>query len=355
MIGSPVRFRVRWALVLAAGLQGCSGGDNESLRSASSAAVTDTSSVPTASTSLEYAGMCEASAAAVSADRFAVADDEVNVLRVYGTDPTVGVTDSVDLWPYLRLTETRNRGADIEAAAALGDTVYWIGSHSRNSEGELRRIRHRIFATVLHSDRQHGMVEPVGVPYSNFLDDLIADARYARFGIAEAEKLSAESGGVNMEGLVATPQGELLIGFRSPVVNGRALVARIQNPRQVIAGGRATLGDPVELDLGGLGIRSMEFIPETGGYFIVAGSADGSRVFRLYSWNGAGAPSVISSISLGGIWPEAAIRLSGASKDLLLLSDDGDLQTAGVACPDLDGARQRFRALRVSLPIGGPP
>src|SRR5438094_602992 len=90
-------------------------------------------------------------------------------------------------------------------------------------------------------------------------------------GVTESTRMcNASDGALSIEGLASTPDGALLIGFRNPITDdGKALVARLKNPDQVVAGQPAEFGKPITLDLGGLGIRSMERRGDE--YLIVAG------------------------------------------------------------------------------------
>ncbi|HYG61171.1 MAG TPA: DUF3616 domain-containing protein [Thermoanaerobaculia bacterium] len=70
-----------------------------------------------------------------------------------------------------------------------------------------------------------------------------------------------EPGALNIEGLAAK-DGKLLIGFRGPVRGGKALVVTLENPQEVLnQGAPASFATPIELDLDGLGIRSLEHWP----------------------------------------------------------------------------------------------
>ena len=76
-------------------------------------------------------------------------------------------------------------------------------------------------------------------------------------------KSAAEAeGGFNIEGLASTPEGALLIGLRNPLRHGRALLVPLLNPDEVIEGGRARFGAPVELDLQQRGIRRRQLARE---------------------------------------------------------------------------------------------
>ena len=54
---------------------------------------------------------------------------------------------------------------DLEAAAALGNRIYWIGSHSTNSKGKANPSRRRLFATDVKVVGDQVTLTPVGLPY----------------------------------------------------------------------------------------------------------------------------------------------------------------------------------------------
>jgi hypothetical protein len=256
---------------------------------------------------------------------------------------------------------------DLEGAARLGPLVYWIGSHSAGegsgAAGAPRPNRQRLFATRLgleSGDKGKGVavtVEPVGRPYQTLLADLEADPRYAPFGLDQAAKRPGKAkDGLNIEGLAATPNGQLLIGFRNPLPRGKALVAPLTNPGAVLAGEAARFGDPVLLELGGLGIRSLEMV--NGSLLIVAGPSgpgnpkNGPAIpSALYRWNGQfeSAPELVrlfgSELGKSLFNPEA-LFVEGDS--LVLLSDDGKLAIDGKRCENLPRPKQRFRELRIT-------
>ena len=64
---------------------------------------------------------------------------------------------------------------------------------------------------------------------------------------------------MNIEGLAATADGKLRIGFRNPRPGGEALVIPLLNPAPVVDSGAAPVfGELARLDLAGRGIRRME-------------------------------------------------------------------------------------------------
>ena len=309
-----------------------------------------------------YQGMCDASAAVyLGHGHFVVADDESDVLRIYkrGTSMPVGAVDLVD---YLknRKPNGKNEEADIEGAAAIGQRIYWIGSHARKGkDGEVAPHRQRFFATEIVAGAEPPTVRAAaGAPYEALLDDLLTDPRFVL--LVEAAKLKPEQdGGLNIEGLAATPDGGLLIGFRNPLPQGRALVVPLRNPSDVIdKGAKPIFGDLIRLDLGGRGIRSLERV---GDELLIAagpyGTAAGSRVrpaFALFRWSGLAAqvPVFVRGLDAGTFRPEALFA-DADSKDLVLLSDDGDEKVGDVDCKDksVPSNERRFRARSITLPL----
>src|SRR5882672_6181940 len=167
----------------------------------------------------EYRGMCDASAAvALDVNSFVVASDEDNVLRIYRRDQPTPV-QTVDLTAFLNADD---RETDIEAAAAIGNRIFWITSHGRNRKGKDRPARQRLFATDIAQRGGILTVVPAGYAYGRLLGDLVSAPQLARYRLGEASTLPPKTpGALNIEGLAATPDGKLLIGFRNPVPGGK--------------------------------------------------------------------------------------------------------------------------------------
>jgi hypothetical protein len=293
--------------------------------------------------------MCDASGAVpLSAALFAVADDEDNVIRVYDARRGGAPLRSVDLSPRLKLAAKPGKPApetDIEAATRVGPLAFWLTSHGRSASGKLRRERHRFFATNVPVADQP--LEVVGAPYEGLLEDLIADPRYASYGLAAAsERAPKDEGGLNMEGMTARTEQGVFIGFRSPVPKGKALIATLLNPQEVVQrGAPARFGPPLQLDLGGLGVRALSLW--RGRYLIIAGDPDDRRGSRLYVWDGAGTARRVRK-DLAALNPEGFFS-SDALGEIMLLSDDGTQRIDGRECKRLkDPHRKRFRGVWIS-------
>ena len=299
-----------------------------------------------------YVGLCDASAAVwLDARTFAVAGDEDNVIRVYQRDGGSAPLYSLDLSAFLQV-DAKEPEADIEGAARSGELVFWITSHGRNASGKDRLSRRRFFATRLVGQGGAGRLGPAGRPYARLLQDLAEDARLQRFNLTAAARLPPkEPGALNIEGLAVTPHGQLLIGFRNPIPQGQALLVPLLNPSAVIEGAPAQLGDPVLLNLGGRGIRSIT--AWEGRYLIAAGSYSGEGASALYFWLGPGyEPQPLAQQICGTISPEALAISPGAGHgELLVVSDDGNVLVGDRPCKKLkDVTQKQFRA--AILPAG---
>ena len=286
-----------------------------------------------------YRGMCDASAAAaLGPDRFVVANDERNQLKIYlrGTADPIEVLDLSGF-----LGTAQDKESDLEGAATIGQRIYWISSHGRNKKGKVQERRQRFFATEAGAG---GLLEPVGKPYTRLLEDMIAAPQLQKYLLAHsASLLPEEPGAFNIEGLAATPEGGLLIGLRNPAPRGMALVIPLLNPDQVVHGEAALLGEAIELDLGGLAIRSMELVGLA--YMIVAGPPADQGEFALYRWSGDPQAAAVQLLHepFEKARPEALFAIPGTRK-LQILSDDG-----GEHVKKLAEDEQQFLSLTVAL------
>jgi hypothetical protein len=296
---------------------------------------------------VEFEGACDASGAVpVDESHFAVADDEDNVLRVY--DAMRG-GDAVRKTNLAKQISLKKKGeADIEAATSIGGRAFWLTSHGRNAKGDEDPNRSLVITTELPSVDEKIDVE--GEVYRELLSDLEREPALARYDLKHASELAPkEPGGLNIEGLTATPDGKLLIGFRSPLAGARALIVPVENPAALYSSGKPVFGAPIELDLGGLGVRSLSWW--RGSYLIAAGPTAEGGPARLYRWSGAGtAPRLVTESAFEGVNPEAFFTAEG-NDEILVLSDDGTHEVRGKPCKKLKGKKhKRFRGVWLKLP-----
>jgi hypothetical protein len=303
------------------------------------------------SSATTYTHTCDASAAvALDADRFVVANDEDNVLRIYSRSQPGPPASTLNVTAFLQLTK-KSAEADLEAAARVGDRIFWISSHGTTASGKVNPDRQRFFATDIRTNENEKSLAPVGAPYKFLLRDLIREPKLNRFNLARAAETDPEKpGALNIEGLVARPEGQLLIGFRTPIPQGKALLVPLLNPNAVLEGRTAAFGEAILLDLNGLGIRSLEF--HQGRCWIIAGHYDNKTPARLYVWKyGEDQPQWLKEINLAGFNPEALIfHGESGSEQFNILSDDGGVSIGGTDCKDLkDPSQKRFRSFAIPI------
>jgi len=303
----------------------------------------------TISTQSFYVGMCDASAAvALNNELFAVANDEDNSLRIYHASKGGAPVYNHDLSGLLRVDRKKSE-TDLEGASWMGDRIFWISSHGRNKDGEYRASRHQFFATRVQERDGRLHLVPEGRAYPNLLADLLRDERLRPFRLDRASRLPPKAvGGLNIEGLCATPEDHLLVGFRNPIPQRRALIVPIVNPLEVVVGKPARLGSPVLLNLDGRGIRDI--VRWQNRYIILAGAHDNSANSRMFEWDGGSAqPRELGDNKFTNFNPEAVIVYPDPAKPLQLLSDDGTQLVNGVPCKALkDPGLRSFRGMWIS-------
>lgn len=214
---------------------------------------------------------------------------------------------------------------DLEGLAAdRAGFLYAITSHSRDEEGDEKKSREKLVRFRIEGDR---------VVHPKVVDGLKAAlvARHAVLAQAARVRDVKAGGGLNIEGLEVDPeQAQLLIGFRSPLRDGRALIARVENRARVFDSDEAPEIASVldELDLGGQGIRSLSYVPALQAFLIVSGPASREDAgFGLWCWSGKpGAsarrvkvPGLPGFAKAEGVCP----AVIGGVERIVIVSDDG--------------------------------
>jgi Protein of unknown function (DUF3616) len=203
--------------------------------------------------------------------------------------------------------------------------VYGVTSHSRDDDGDEKKSREKLVRFRVEGKR---VVDPkvvVGLKQALTM-------RHAVLAAAAQVRDVKTSGGLNIEALEISPdQKRLLIGFRSPLRDGRALIAIVENPAGIFESDEAPRVAPLldELDLGGHGIRGMSYIPTMGAYLVIGGPASREPAdFDLWRWSGEpGAPACRVTVpglrsfeKAEGVCP----AVIGGMERIVIVSDDGD-------------------------------
>jgi hypothetical protein len=321
-------------------------------------------------TSHFLSGASDASTAIDVGDGYiVVGDDESNILRLYNTVSSGG---PVKTWDFT--TEIGASSIDIEAAARLGDTIYWTGSMGNNSDGSVKAARSTLFTTTVSGSGASTELTLGGV-YLNLRNDLIAwdQANGDRFGFAAGAadgQIPKEINGFNVEGLdFSADGGTAYLGFRAPLLpqtdRQQALVVPVTNLTSLVGGGGpAIFGTPMLWNLGGLSVREIRR-NASGQFLVIAGGYAEGGDFFLYSWDGnpAHQPAKLDTVvpQPEGAW-EAIVGLPGTLANgatFQLLQDDGDVNFYGddppVEAKTLPLALRKARIDTFTLQLPAPP
>ncbi len=332
-------------------------------------------------TASAHVGVADASAGYDVGDgHFLVADDDSNQIRLYG--PTTG-EPVAEFDVTGQMTRPTDRTFDLEAAARIGDTIYWVGSLGNSRSGNTWPHRDIVFATEVSGSGAATTLTFAGEA-TGFREALTAwdtsNAHGAGAGAFQFERAttpgnSAEGpNSLNLEGATFAPDGTTLwLGFRSPLVpvavdpandpaGTLALVIAVDNIQAVIADGAAIeISDYFTLDLGGRAIRDITETDD-GNYLIAAGSADDSGNFAIFGWSGDPAEAPVQSeapLALEG-WSGSYETILGAPSlqdDVVVrvLQDAGtvDIYGTGVEAQDLTRELMKFPSHDYVLDFAG--
>lgn len=143
--------------------------------------------------------------------------------------------------------------------------VYGITSHSRDDDGDEKKSREKLVRFRAEGER---VIDPKVVAG---LKQALTMRHPVLAAAAQVRHVKA-SGGLNIEALEISPdQKRLLIGFRSPLREGRALIASVENLTAIFEADETPRIAPLleELDLGGHGIRGLSYVPALGAYLVI--------------------------------------------------------------------------------------
>jgi hypothetical protein len=318
---------------------------------------------PDASLSLDptpgtYRETCDGSGAvALDFQYFLDVNDENQGARVFKRATDGAPARTLDVSAALGLA-TADEG-DLEDIARIGDRLYLITSHGRNSSGQLRPARYRFGAVDVSGTAPDIALAPAGSTQA-LLQALLVAANWetpdtaviaalttsSKLADNSDPDLAPELEGTNIEGLADDGSGKLWIGFRNPRPGGRAIVIGLANPAAVVTGQTPRFTRAVALDLGGLGIRGMTWSAAHRAVLVLAGPHDGGAPgpFRLYTWSGVPGEAPVMSVAItapANSAPEAVVSYPG-TKDVQILFDQGDAIIGGASCKDAAATQRRF-------------
>ena len=331
-------------------------------------------------------GISDASAALPLDDNYMViGDDEHNLLYVFDRNISGQAVKTFDFNAGNRLVLTDGsdnnwKELDIEAATTnpVSKHSYWLGSMSNSSSFNLKPNRDRLIATDISGTGATTDILNTGW-IQGLRTELISwgDTHGYNFTASAADGKDPKTiDGFNAEGMVFAPDNTTLyIGLRAPLVpvanRTKAVIAPIANFEtwfdafNITSGSHtatsAPIGEPIELDLGGRGIRDLILLPN-GIYIIVAGSWGSASAPAIFRWTGVAtdAPVELPSFDLSGLNAESALPVFEAgsqlsSDKLQIISDDGDVNYYGDGTAAKDLGEDNLKKFSTTLSVSSQP
>ena len=170
---------------------------------------------------------------------------------------------------------------DLEGITTDGTHFYVVGSQSKSKGGDLTGLVR--FKFDAQAERTVGTESISGL--KKFLAENVAELR-------GMENRKYSEGGINVEGIAWDPhRARLLLGLRSPIVDGQALVVPLKLRDQQGAFSLSNLetdGAAIRLPLGGAGIRSIEYDEPRRAFKLITGAGPNAEKmdFKLWEWDG---------------------------------------------------------------------
>jgi hypothetical protein len=209
---------------------------------------------------------------------------------------------------------------DMEGITTDGTYFYVVSSQSKRKAIETEGLVR--FKFDARSKGIEGVESISGL--KRFLVENVAELR-------EEGDRKGKAGGLNIEGIAWDPQqGRLLLGLRSPLVDGQALLVplRLRDPRGAfsidnleVEGSKA-----IRLSLGGLGIRDIEYDGLVKVFRIISGATEDQDQtdFGLWEWNGDEKQPVLRETNRfdHSLKPEGVARVRVGSRDFMIIVFD---------------------------------
>ncbi|MFY9607847.1 MAG: DUF3616 domain-containing protein [Blastocatellia bacterium] len=213
---------------------------------------------------------------------------------------------------------------DPEGITYGGSFFYVVGSQSDPEAGDQNALVR--FALDPSSHNLVGQAEVM----TNLRSFLIANVPELK-GLENKD----DDGGVNVEGIAYDPASDrLMLGLRSPLAGGKALVIpiKLRDPRgQFSTANLLPPGPAIQLQLGSFGIRDIEFDLRSSAYLIISGAAEHGETlaFALWDWNGDPVqsnadsnPREVTKLD-AKMKPEGVTHAKIGGKDFIFLVGDG--------------------------------
>ncbi|MBU0719754.1 DUF3616 domain-containing protein [bacterium] len=267
----------------------------------------------------KFYNVFEPSGAATMPDgKVLIVEDEssANSLKLIEVEEDGSIVEIGNLYIPKKTKKIFKKGIeDLEAITSDGNLVYGITSHTLSKSNQRKAAREKLIMFIY----EDGAIEDFYI-YGDLKNDL-----YASFPQFFKNTLFATNH-LDIEGLCfESIDGNLLIGFRSPVPDGKAMLIGIKNPKEVFLNKqKPRFSTPLTLDLNGMGIRDITFDEQKNGYWIIAGgSNDRSVDFQLWYWDRKNEKlSIVKNQPDIGYGEGITVINKGSKKPALLIVED---------------------------------
>lgn len=227
------------------------------------------------------------------------------VVHVPGTDFVLIVDDGMEYGVLLMQVDQSGRqvgnvtpvriGAAIENPEGItcdGTRFYMVGSQSSPKKGQMNAIAR--FSLDPNTKTVSGV-------------EVIRDLRTLLIsrvpGLRGDAEMKGEDGGLNIEGIAwDPPNSRLLLGLRSPVRAGQALLlpVKLRDANGPFTADNLDLANSqlIELSLGGMGVRDIQYDSTLKSFLLISGAPENIKrsEFVLWQWDGASAPKRLAQL-----------------------------------------------------------
>ena len=209
---------------------------------------------------------------------------------------------------------------DLEGITTDGTYFYVVSSQSKSKANDMEGLVR--FKFDPQSQRIEAAEEISGL--KRFLLENVDELR-------EEGDRKGKKGGLNIEGLAWDPRlGRLLLGLRSPLIDGQALLVplRLRDSRGAFSINNLEVEGPkaIRLSLGGIGIRSIEYDGRSNVFRIISGAAEDQNQtdFGLWEWNGDEKQPVLRETNKfdSNLKPEGVARATVGKRDFIIVVFD---------------------------------
>ena len=215
---------------------------------------------------------------------------------------------------------------DPEGITTDGSYFYIVGSQSKEEAGKVGGLVRFTFDAASQTVTKAEAI-------SGLREFLIQNAPELK----NLAGVKSQEGGLNIEGVAWDPDPEhrrLLLGLRSPQVNNNALIValKMRDPNGSFTIDNMQLATPnaIQLALGGMGIRDIQYDSRLKAFLIISGAPEHHEKanFTLWEWNGDAdqsnadaRPREETTLDMK-MKPEGVTRLRVGGKEFLFIVGD---------------------------------